>query len=127
MPTLSPQISVLVLDDELPVSKAVCMLLSHLKYSPHAINNQELLAPSLEKFRPELLILDYWMYPLNGHAMAEKLHASHPSLPIVILSGSVCKIPKILPENVKKVIQKPIGLDEMRQTLEEVLGAIHKT
>jgi CheY-like chemotaxis protein len=66
----------------------------------------------------DLVITDVEMPEMNGCELARMLLATHPHLPILLVSGAHSEPPEPFP-----FLQKPFTPDRLRDTLQKMLGA----
>ncbi len=72
--------------------------------------------------KPSLLILDYWLPRINGLALYDQLHATKElkDVPALMISAN-CPWQEVKKRKIT-CMQKPIGLDELLQTVETLLA-----
>ena len=66
----------------------------------------------------DLVITDVQMPEMNGYDLARMLLATHPNLPILLVSGADSEPPEPLP-----FLQKPFTPARLRDAVQEMLGA----
>ena len=75
--------------------------------------------PTISRFDPDILILDYDLPDLRGLEIASAVRAAHPALPIIFLSD---ERPLATPDFDAPVVAKPHGrFEEMLRLFEVVL------
>lgn len=72
----------------------------------------------------DLMLTDRWMPDLTGEQLAERIHRDHPTLPILLMSGDAPErsAGQLAEIGVRRVLAKPVGLQELRQVVAELLG-----
>jgi excisionase family DNA binding protein len=79
--------SILVVDDEEQVSKALLRILAgmgcHARQAPNGLRGLALVAEEV----PDLILLDLKMPDMNGPQFLEELRKTHPELVVVIVTG----------------------------------------
>ena len=79
--------AVLFVDDHEVLARLSCEILEMQGYrAVSAYNAQD----ALEKFKREkfdILVTDFRMEGMNGLELAKKIHATHPGVPVIIVTG----------------------------------------
>ncbi len=72
----------------------------------------------------DLLITDYKMPGMDGLALAKNVHELYPQTQIVMLTayGSLALSEQAGRAGIRRVLDKPVRLDEMRRLVAELLG-----
>ncbi|MBI3886963.1 MAG: PAS domain S-box protein [Opitutae bacterium] len=117
---------ILLIDDEAMVAKSLQLMLDRLGYRVTAFTNPEL---ALAHFGAapgdfDLLIADYQLPGLTGVALAKKILALRPELPVFIASGFAGSMTaeKMHAEGITGFLQKPIDLKALTKTLAATFG-----
>jgi len=73
----------------------------------------------------DALICDLKMPDMRGEEVISAVKAAHPSMPVIVITGSVSNItsPIVPGVPVEGVLIKPFGIDEIRALLDKVTGA----
>lgn len=116
---------VLLVDDDLLVLDALKLGLKALGAQVHAFENgleaMQYVKDSEESM--DIAILDYSMDAIRGDRLCRQLHAWDDQLPIVFLTGIkdpvIISLLKSLP--VRKVIDKPVSLDDVAKVVYDIL------
>lgn len=74
---------VLVVDDEHNITDLVAMALRYEGFEVEVADNGRAVRPSLERFRPDLLILDVMLPDLDGFEVARRLASERMKVPIL--------------------------------------------
>jgi CheY-like chemotaxis protein len=71
--------------------------------------------------RPCVVLLDWFMAPMGGHAFLERLatRSDAAAFRVLLLSASTAAPPPDLPWRVAGVLHKPFGLDELFQMIDQ--------
>ncbi len=112
----------LVIDDETLVRKVLRKVLSKRGFEVEEAENGTVgLSKISDAQAPyHLVVLDLSMPGLSGEEVLERLRSSHPSLPVVILSGFVEDPDRVASANA--VLNKPISSRVLVDTIEGILG-----
>jgi CheY-like chemotaxis protein len=102
---------VLVVDNDLVVLEAIALLIGHLGHvAKIASSGKDALrkVDSGDKF--SLVLLDFKMPGMDGHALAHEIKARCPALPIVLVTGLL--LDKGSPD-IACVLNKPFSLNDL--------------
>lgn len=111
-----------MLDDNQDILDIVKEVLSYEKFNVKAISNGDHIIETIESFKPDLVMLDYKLSGASGDDICRQIK-SHPKLqntPVVICSAYLNKN-DILACGCDAIISKPFGLDELVNTVNELL------
>lgn len=112
---------VLVIDDEPQVRATVSEALELEGYDvAQATNGMEALA-LLATHEPEVIILDLWMPVMDGWAFRRAQLASHPHIPVVVLSALDLSSERLQELRANALIGKPFDLDVLYGAVHDVL------
>ncbi len=80
---------ILVVDDEADIREIVAGILEDEGHSARTANDSDGALSAIGARRPNLLFLDIWLQGsrLDGLSLLDEVHAQHPDLPVVIISG----------------------------------------
>jgi FixJ family two-component response regulator len=81
----SPQVA--IVDDEEPVRRGLERLLRSWGFGAEGFASGELFLASLGTRRPDCIILDLHMPGMDGFAVLDRLAATRPRIPVVIITG----------------------------------------
>ena len=111
----------LVIDDEPQVRATVSEALELEGYDvTQATNGMEALAV-LASREPEVIILDLWMPVMDGWAFRRAQLASHPHIPVVVLSALDLSSDRLQELRANALIGKPFDLDVLYGAVHDVL------
>ena len=112
----------LVVDDEPQVRATVREALALEGYDvTEASNGAEALA-LLPTADPEAIVLDLWMPVMDGWAFRKAQLASHPNVPVIIVSALDLSSERVEELRAHAVIGKPFDLEMLYAAVEEVLA-----
>ena len=82
--------NIMVIDDEPEIVKVVCVMLEGEGFNMKSANSGPELFASLEKEKPELIILDVMMPLMDGLEVLTRLkeETSTASIPVILLTGN---------------------------------------
>lgn len=84
---MADRIKILVVDDDPDLLKLLQIRLNAAGYETLAAENAESAIAKLAMVRPHLVITDLCMPGMDGMALFEQIRASHPNLPVIILTA----------------------------------------
>jgi len=120
------EIKVLILDDELELSKVICDFLTQNGFNAEFINKPKEIFKKLENFKPNVLILDKSMPKKNGIDVLKEIRSveEYEKLPIIMLTANRNKEDEIesFQYGIDDFIGKPFDLDVLVARIE----ALHK-
>jgi CheY-like chemotaxis protein len=121
-----PKRRILIVDDAGPVVVLCVNVLQALGYAVKGANTGEVAVDILRKERFDMMVLDYKMPGLTGFEVFAQARALHPDLAVVLVTGH--GTPQIVEEanrlGFAAILLKPFTADELRGTVEKVLGAL---
>lgn len=117
---------ILVVDDEPEVCKIMCRMLGQHGYEAvFAANPRKALELFAQPaFRVDAMFTDIMMPGMDGIALAKAVHAKHPELPIITMTGhdaSKTTPADVRPFGIRMCLQKPISLNDTLTALNQVL------
>jgi two-component system response regulator MprA len=112
---------VLVVDDEPQVRATVREALALEGYDvTEASNGAEALA-LLQTAQPEAIVLDLWMPVMDGWAFRRAQLASHPQIPVIVVSALDLSSERVEELRASAIIGKPFDLETLYGAVEDVL------
>jgi CheY-like chemotaxis protein len=113
---------VLVVDDEVALRLVVAEVLSDAGYDVETAGNGVEALASLQRTRPDVVLLDLVMPGMDGWSFLEIWRANPAAhgLPIGILSAAPEAAPDAAPGSIIRVIGKPFDLDELLAAVDEL-------
>ncbi|MFP4547039.1 MAG: ATP-binding protein [Fidelibacterota bacterium] len=115
---------ILLVDDKETVTKMISKFLGTLGYSVISVNSSikalELYSSNPKEY--DLLITDLTMPEMTGYTLAQKIHDINENFPILMMTGYGAKITREEQQavGIKKIISKPILIDELSQQIREM-------
>jgi len=122
----SPRVSskhILLVEDDPGALESIKLLLHIDRHIVTEANNGREALDRLAEQRFDLVILDYFMPGMRGDELAVALKAIAPGLPILMITAYLEKLGDA-DKPVDAVLAKPFAVDELRQTVAKLLGAI---
>jgi CheY-like chemotaxis protein len=117
---------ILIVDDAGPVVVLCVNVLQALGYAVKGANSGEVAIDILRKERFDMMVLDYKMPGLTGFEVFAQARAMQPDLAVVLVTGHGTT-PIIEEANrlgFAAILLKPFTSDELRGTVEKVLGGL---
>ncbi len=106
---------ILVLDDNRDILDVVHEALAYECFDVQSTSRSEMVIPMVEKFIPNLVILDYRVDGLNGGELCKQIK-SHPDFkntPVIIFSAYINHNDELFAYGCDAIINKPFDLDEL--------------
>ncbi len=121
--TASPDIEVLIVDDEEGIRGVLNDMMLYFGYKPMAYASAEEALDDFQNHNFRLALIDVILPGISGLVLAEKLHKIKPET-LIFLTGGYDKY--IEPEDMEKLgvkgfISKPFKMSEMRNILHDLL------
>ncbi len=115
-------LSVLVVDDSNSIRKLLSLYLSADGHKFELASNGD---EALEKFRAgkfDLVITDRAMPDMNGDKLAYYIKQIRPETPVIMITGlgNIMEAMGEFPQNVNRIISKPLTMKELYQVLAEI-------
>jgi signal transduction histidine kinase len=117
---------VMVVDDERPLVELAEELLAELGYEPVGFDSAE---RALEAFmadpqRFDAVLTDEMLPGLAGSELARRLIAARPGLPVILVSGNVgAALEQRARDAGVSLLRKPLGLQDLAESLAQTLGS----
>jgi len=114
---------VLVIDDDARDRELLATVLEERGYEVLLADNGGTGLMLCHRQDPDAVVLDLHMPGIDGHNLLRQLRTLHPSLPVVVFSGSgsVEIEQHVLNHGATAFIQKAFSLDQLGLALQEVL------
>jgi len=113
------ELRVLIIDDEADVAAMLVDSIEFLGYRARAAHNGLDGVRLIDEFRPHVVLLDYLMPHMDGRHVLHYLKATHPTLPVVIVSGtqdeSVAR--EVLNDGAWDYVPKPVDLGYLARVI----------
>lgn len=106
---------ILVLDDNRDILDIVHETLAYECFEVQSTSRSEMVIPMVEKFIPDLVILDYRVDGLNGGELCKqiKAHPNFKNTPVIIFSAYINHNDELFTYGCDAIINKPFDLDEL--------------
>ncbi|RZL68655.1 MAG: response regulator [Variovorax sp.] len=118
---------VMVVDDEQPLVELAEELLAGLGYEPVGFGSSESALEAFEAHpqRFDAVLSDEMLPGMTGSELAARLRATRPRLPILLMSGRVDAAleQRALTVGVTALLHKPLTLQELAESLANLIGA----
>lgn len=117
--------NILVAEDEDTVRAFVCRALEHHGHRVRAVADGGAALQALEEEPFDLLLTDIVMPVMDGIALALKVTAAYPGMPVLLMTGYAAEKQRAhnLDELIHDVISKPFSLDEIGAAVARALAA----
>lgn len=113
----------LIVDDETQVRETVCEALSLEGYEVTAASDGAQALELIPTVRPDVIVFDLWMPVMDGWAFRRAQQASHPEIPVVVLSALNMRDPRLQELSAEAIVAKPFNLDDLYAAVARAIGA----
>jgi two-component system KDP operon response regulator KdpE len=120
--------SILIIDDEVEIVRALQRSLNAHDYQVHVACNGEEALEALEKYHPDLLLLDLGLPGISGLEVCKRIRAESELPPIIVISVRNKERDKVraLDLGADDFISKPFGINEVLARIRVALRhAVH--
>ena len=112
---------ILLVDDELPLTKTLRQILSRLNYQVVASNSAPE-ACALFRQNPaqfDVVVTDLSMPEMNGLELARQIHACRPEIPVILASGFAAEVTadRLDSSDIYELLEKPVSMSALAETL----------
>src|SRR4051812_17286844 len=118
---------ILVVDDEADIRNIVAGILDDEGHQTRTASDSDTALAAITARRPNLIFLDIWLQGsrLDGLALLDAIHADHPNMPVVIISGhgNVETAVSAIKRGAYDYIEKPFKADRLVLVAERALEA----
>ena len=120
--------TIFVVDDDADIRNLIKHVLELEGYEVISFSNPE---QALDEFsrsakRPEMIVTDYCMEPMNGIELIHRCREIQPGLKTIMISGMVDASDfDTLPEKTDRFLSKPFKVSNLIQTLNDTLSKAH--
>jgi len=117
------KVSILVVEEEESVCKALLLLFSRMGYRVTIVCNGEEAMELFHKGSYDLVISDLTMPSMDGWTLARRIKEKSPHTPVCLMTGWGKEYvePKIKGSSVDYVLFKPFRLHELLKVIEKIL------
>ena len=114
---------ILVLDDNQDILDIVHETLTYEQFEVQSTGSSDEVIPLLEKFIPDLVILDYRVAGLNGGELCKqiKLHPNFSNTPVIIFSAYINHNDELFSYGCDAIINKPFDLTELVEKVNSLI------
>ena len=116
---------ILVVDDESDIAELVCGILEDEGHTTRSASSAEAALEQIAARRPSMVFLDIWLQgsKLDGLAVLDRVHADHPELPVVMISGhgNIETAVSAIQRGAYDYVEKPFKADRLVLVAERAL------
>lgn len=116
--------SILIVDDEVTLSKNISKYLQRSGYECQVITNGEKALDCLDEFSPDVILLDYALPGISGLETLRTIRDVYPGVKVVFITGhsGIQLAVDAMKAGADDYVNKPISLEELQLVIERVLG-----
>lgn len=114
---------ILVIDDDMDILEALKELLEIFGYAVVATPRAEAALQTVEKYQPDVLLLDVLLSGNDGRVITQELrqHKSTRQLPIILISAHPSAAQSAYASGADEFVAKPFDMDTLLGTIEKHL------
>lgn len=118
---------IICIEDEPEMIDLVKLILSRYGYEVIGANGGRAGLESIQVIKPDLVLLDLMMPDMDGWEVYQQMKADDgmKKIPVIVVTAKAQSIDKVLGLHIAKVddyITKPFGPEELRSSIERILG-----
>jgi len=115
---------VLIVDDEHAICQAFSQIINNAGHSPLIAADGTAALNILQHETPSAIFLDVQLPDMNGLEILEKIHNSHPELPVIMITahGTMKTAMQAMQRGAFDYLSKPLELEHVRRLLDKVLS-----
>ncbi len=116
--------AVLVIDDEEILAKNICLYLTRHGYEARAASSGEEGLATLDRFNPDLVLLDIQLPGLDGLDVLRRIRATACHIKVVMMTahGGVSIAVEAMKAGAYDYLTKPLALSELKLLLDKAIG-----
>ena len=108
----------MIADDQKAVGATLADLVCYCNHEVVAVVESGLEAiQAYNRHHPDVVLMDYWMYKLNGVTACRNILAKDPAARVILVSGVISPLTELSGSGAVAVLSKPINLDHLAQAL----------
>jgi DNA-binding NtrC family response regulator len=117
---------ILVVDDEPDMAENLALMLKGAGHDPVVETDPLHAIEVVERERPDLVVTDLRMPGLDGLGLTERIRATHPEIPVVVLTGfaSIDSAVEAMKRGASDYLTKPFAPEELLLRVEKALAWI---
>jgi len=117
------QVTILVVDDEQVHRYMLCSMFKEWGWKCVEADDGKTAVDAVQKFSYDAVLMDVRMARMDGMEAFGKIHASHPALPVIIMTAysSVDAAVEAIKHGAYDYLTKPLDFDRLRLTLERAV------
>jgi len=116
--------ALLIIEDEVILAKNLRIYFERAGYEVRAAASAEEGLREFERFRPDVVLLDYQLPGMNGIEMLTALRKTDPQLKVILLTGqgNIDLAVKAMKLGATDFLTKPVGLEAIRLLIEKLFS-----
>lgn len=118
---------VLVVDDEPELRSTIADALALEGYDVSTATNGADALALIPHLKPDVIVFDLWMPVLDGFEFRKAQLASHPEIPVVVLSALDSRSTRLAELRADALVPKPFDLDALYAAVSRVLRPVGGT
>lgn len=109
------EVSVLYVDDELPVRELMAKMLRWKGFAVHTAGDGRTALQMLRQYRPDIIVTDIMMPDMDGIAMSREVRRLYSKVPIIIVSAYLHEqyLVDLKELGISHFIMKPVRMESL--------------
>ena len=114
---------ILIVDDEIKIVEFIKDYLTMLGYEViPCCEGKKAVEILVKEGNVDILILDYHMKDIDGEVVLETMKIMKSETPVIMMTGYMGKPSKEISSSVREFMTKPVKLDKLKESIENILG-----
>jgi len=116
--------AILIIEDEATLAKNMALYLARYGHDIQTADTAESGLAEMERYKPDLVLLDFHLPGMDGMAALAKLRAISPGIPVIMITGhgTVELAVEAMKAGVYDFLTKPVSLAKLRILVDRALG-----
>lgn len=111
---------ILVVDDKINVAQAVGELIKTINSKVDIVYSAKEAIEKIKRNEYDIILSDLAMPKMNGIELCKKIKIENPNIAFALMTGWIGDLSKYEIKYVDKIIEKPFGIEEIRELLDEI-------
>lgn len=114
---------ILIVDDDQDISEIIQMILEDAEYNTEIVTKGEEIYQSVEKYKPDIVLLDILLFGMDGRAICRKLknQKSTKNIPVIMLSAHPDIADTIEEHGADDFLAKPFYMETLLEKVEKYI------
>ena len=117
--------NLLIVDDDVGIRKSLARIMQHEGYNVKTAGDATAAIDSVNRCRPDLMLIDVRMDGIDGVETFQKIRADHPHVPAIFMTAyaSSSRVTDAMNSGAVSVVEKPLDVPRISAQIAGLLGA----